>query len=266
MAEHDGAEHDLFRKLLGFRFHHQHGVLRAGDDEVERGQLLLLDRRVQHIFAVDVADARRTDRAHEGNAGEREGGRGGDQREDVGVVLEVIGEHGGDHLRLVAEALDEERADRAVDQARDQRLALGRAAFALEIAARDLAGGIGLFLVVDGQREEVDPGLCRALGNGGGENGGFTERGEHGAIGLTGHAAGFEAQRLPGPLDFFDVDIEHVDFPLCPSPPLERRAPPLWTASPLGHRSPALLPDSLSWGRGRLLGDPPARTWFPRPA
>src|SRR5690606_6277536 len=26
MAEHHGAEHDLFAQFLGFRFHHQHGV------------------------------------------------------------------------------------------------------------------------------------------------------------------------------------------------------------------------------------------------
>ena len=259
MAEHDGTEHDLFRKLLGFRLDHQHGVLSAGDHEVERRKLLLFDGGVQHVFAIDVANARRTDRTHEGNAGKGEGRRRGNEGENVGVVLEVIGENGGDDLRLVAEARNEERADRTVDQARDKRFTLGRPAFALEIAPRDLAGGIGLFLVVDGEREEVDAGLRRTFGNGGGENGGFTEGGDNGAIGLTGHAAGFEAERLPGPLDFFDVDIEHMDFPLCPSPPLERRAPPLWTASPLG-REPGPIAGLTGWGRGRLLGDPPART------
>ena len=80
-------------------------------------------------------------------------------RDDVGIVLEVVREHGDDDLRLVAEALGEQRADRAVDQAGDQRLLLGRTAFALEVAAGNLAGGEGLFLVVDGQREEVDAGL-----------------------------------------------------------------------------------------------------------
>ena len=73
-------------------------------------------------------------------------------------------ENGGDDLGLVAEALGEERADRAVDQARDERLVLARPAFALEVAAGDLARGEGLFLVVDGEREEVDARLlaCRA--------------------------------------------------------------------------------------------------------
>jgi len=35
VAEHHGAEHDFFGQLLGFGFDHQHGVLGAGDDEVE---------------------------------------------------------------------------------------------------------------------------------------------------------------------------------------------------------------------------------------
>ena len=47
------------RKFLGFRFDHQHRILGAGDDEIEIGGLHLLDRRIEHIFAIDKADARR---------------------------------------------------------------------------------------------------------------------------------------------------------------------------------------------------------------
>ena len=35
VAEHHGAEHDVFGELFRFRFDHQHRVLRAGDDEIE---------------------------------------------------------------------------------------------------------------------------------------------------------------------------------------------------------------------------------------
>ena len=62
---------------------------------------------------------------------------------------------GRDDLHFVEEALGEQRADRAVDQARGQRLLLGRAAFALEEAAGDAARGVGLLDVVDREREEV---------------------------------------------------------------------------------------------------------------
>jgi hypothetical protein len=60
---------------------------------------------------------------------------------------------GDDDLRVILVAVGEERADRTVDQAGDQRLLLARPALALEKAARDLAGGDGIFLVVDGQRK-----------------------------------------------------------------------------------------------------------------
>ena len=64
---------------------------------------------------------------------------------------------GADHLGFVAIALVEERADRAIDQAGGQNLLLCRTAFALEEATGDLARGVGLLLVVNRQREEIDP-------------------------------------------------------------------------------------------------------------
>ena len=137
VAEHHGAEHDLFGQFLGFGLDHQHRVGGAGDDEVELAFGHLVERRVEHVFAVDEADARGADRAHERHARERQRRGDGDQREDVGIVLEIVRQHGHDHLRLVAQAVGEQRTDRAVDQARDQRLLLGRAAFALEVAARE---------------------------------------------------------------------------------------------------------------------------------
>ena len=145
----------VFRQFLDFGFDHHHGVLGAGDDQVHPAVLQLVERRVQDVLAVDEADARGADRAHEGHARDDQGGRGGDHGDDVGIVLEVVLQHGDDDLGLVLEALDEQRADRTVDQAGDQGFLLGRTAFTLEEAARDLAGGEGLFLVVDGQREEV---------------------------------------------------------------------------------------------------------------
>ena len=169
VAEHHGAEHDLFGQLLGFRFDHQHGVLGAGDDEVELAFLHLVDRRVEHVFAVDVGDARAADRAHEGHAGERQRRGGRHHRDDVGIVLLVVRQHGDDHLGVAAPAVGEQRTDRAVDQARGQRVLFGRAALALEVAAGNAAGGVVLLGVVDGERQEVDAGLRLLGGDHGGD-------------------------------------------------------------------------------------------------
>ena len=120
MTKHHGFKHDLFGKLLGFRLHHQHGVLRAGDHEVEGRQRLLFLGGVQNELAINVANARRTDRTHEGNAGERERCRRGNKCGNVGIVFEIVGHDRGNDLRFQTEAIGEQRADRAVDQARDQ--------------------------------------------------------------------------------------------------------------------------------------------------
>ena len=104
MAEHHRLEHLLLGQLLGFQFDHHHRVLGAGDDEVERAFGHLVEHRVQDELAADEADAGRRDGAEEGHARQRQRRRGGDQRQDVGVVLHVMGEHVDDDLRLVLEA------------------------------------------------------------------------------------------------------------------------------------------------------------------
>ena len=78
----------------------------------------------------------------------------------------------GDDLHFVVEAFGKQRADRAVDQARGERFLLRRATFALEEAAGDLARGVGLLDVVDGQREEVLAGLGVLRGDDGGQHDG----------------------------------------------------------------------------------------------
>ena len=191
MAEHDGAEHHFFRKLLGFGFDHQHGVISAGHHEVELGVGALVDGEVEHVLPIHPADAGGADRAHERHAGDGQGGRSRDHRQHVRVVLHVVLQDGHDDLRLVLVAIGEQRTDGAVDQARDQRLGLGRAAFALEVAARDLAGGEVFFLVVDGQGEEILAGLGAVRRNDRGEHDGLAEGGEYGAVRLAGDLAGF---------------------------------------------------------------------------
>ena len=201
VSEHHGAEHDLFVELLGFRFHHQHGVGGAGDDEVELGFDHLVECRVQHIFVIDEADAGGADRALERSAGQRQRGGGGNHGQNVRIVFHVVRQHGDDDLGLVAPAIDEQRTDRAIDQAGDQGLLFGRTSLALEIAAGNAARRIGLFDVVDGQRQEVDAFARRLGGDDGGEHDGLAIGGEHGAVGLTGDLAGFEPERTATPVD-----------------------------------------------------------------
>ncbi len=210
MAEHDGAEHDVLGKLMRLQFDHQHRIGRAGDDEVELRSLHVLHERIEDIIAVRVADTGGGDRPHEGHAGKRQRRGGGDHADDVGVVLKIVREHGDDHLRLVLVAVGEQRTDRPVDQARGQRLLLGRAAFALEEATRNAAGGVVALLVVHGEREEVEARLRLFHGNDGRKNRGLAVGGEHGAVGLARHAPAFEHELPPAPIDFNFLRIKHA--------------------------------------------------------
>ncbi len=208
-AEIDGAQHHLFRQLLGLGFDHQHAFGGAGDDEVERRIGELVGGRVHHILAVDIADAGGADRTHERNAGDRQRRGRADQRDDIRIILQIVAQGGADDLRLVAVGGVEQRADRPVDQARCQHLLLGWAAFALEEAARDLAGGKGLFLVVHREREEIHARFRRFGADRGAQHHGVAIGGEHGAVGLTRDAAGLEGELPPAPHQFLAINLEH---------------------------------------------------------
>ncbi len=210
MAGHDRAQHHVFGKFLGFRFDHQHRIGCPGDDEIEGGILQFLERRVELRFAIDIADARPADRPHEGNAGERERRRGRDHRDNVGIVFEIMRENRDDDLRIVAIAVGKKRPDRAINQAGDQRLLFRGTTFALEIAARDAAGGEGFLLIVHGKGEEVHARFWRLGRDDGGEHGGLAVGRKHGAVGLARHSSGFEHELAPGPFEFFTMNIKHL--------------------------------------------------------
>ncbi|EFP99719.1 hypothetical protein EC182770_3106 [Escherichia coli 1827-70] len=69
--------------------------------------------------------------------------------------MRVNRNHGGDNLNFVDEAFREQRANRAVNQTRDQGFAFAWAAFTTEEATRDTTSSVGTLLIVNGQWEEV---------------------------------------------------------------------------------------------------------------
>ena len=177
MTEHHGAEHHVLGQQLGFGFHHQHRTGGTGDDQVEVGSLQLGLRGVQQVLAVGVTDAGGADRALERDAGQAQRGGGAEQGHDVAVHFRVQRDDLGDDLHFVLEVIREQRAHRAIDQARGQRLLLGRTAFALEEAAGNAAGGIELLDVVDGEREEILAFLLLGRGDGGDQHHGAAHAG-----------------------------------------------------------------------------------------
>ena len=76
-------------------------------------------------------------------------------RNDVGIIHQIMAENRTHHENFVLEARNKQRANGSVDQARGQRLFLGRTRFALEKATGNLARGIVFLLVMYCQREKV---------------------------------------------------------------------------------------------------------------
>src|SRR6185369_2121380 len=85
-----------------------------------------------------------------------------------------------------------------------------RTALALEIAAGNAARCVGLLLVVDGERQEVDAFARRLCRHHGGEHDGLAIGCNHGAIGLSRHLAGLELEGTSTPVDFHGMLIEHL--------------------------------------------------------
>src|SRR5690606_17912927 len=112
------AQHHVFGQFLGFGLDHQHGVFGARDNQIHVAQLELRGGGVEYVVAVDVAHARRADRAVEGNAGNRQRGGNTQHRDDIGIDFGIDRHHGRHDLDLVIKALGEQRTDGAVDQTR----------------------------------------------------------------------------------------------------------------------------------------------------
>ncbi len=212
MGKQHGAQHLVFGQLFGFRLDHQYGILGASHDHVQARSLELLVIRVQQVAGFRVeGDARGTDRTVERDTGDGQGSRGTDHRSDVRIGLLAGGNHGADDLHFVLEAFREQRTDRTVDQTRSQGFLLGRTRFALEEAARDLAGSVGLFLVVHGQREEALA-WVGSLGAGyGDQHADVVVNGDqHCAGGLTGDTASLEGNGRLTELEFLDYRVHGV--------------------------------------------------------
>ena len=193
MRRPDALEEPLLRDLVGARLDHDHRVLGADDDQIQVGDVALAVGRVEDDLVVDEPDANRADRVVEGNLGEHQRGRGAIDRHDVGVVLAVGGENERDDLGLHPVSGREQGAQRPVDQATGNRLLLGRAPFALEEASGNPAGGVGVFAIVDGERQKVS--RKRALLDASGDqDDGVAEANQDRAVGLLGEPAGLEGE------------------------------------------------------------------------
>ena len=215
VAVHHGAQHHVFRQLVGFGLDHQHGAFGAGNDQVQARGLQLGGGRVDDVLPVEIADTGSTDRALERDAGQRQRRRRPDHRRDVGIDLRINRQHVDDHLHFVEEAIGKERPDRTVDQPTRQGFLLGRSPFALEESARDAAGGVRLFDVVDGEREEVLTRLGFLARHHGGQHDGVVHRAHDRAARLARDLARLQRHGVRTVRKLLGYLVKHLTFLSC---------------------------------------------------
>ena len=192
LGEIEGGFEVGLRQFVASAFDHDDFVFFADVNEVEVALFALGVGRVDHEFAADPADADRADRTVKRDVRNAQCSGGAVDAEHVRVVLAVGTEHDGDDLRLEEIVLREERTQRSVGHARGEDFFFRRATLAFEVAAGELSGRGRLFLVVDGQREEVLAFAQLGCGDGGDEDDGVAGAHGDGAVGEFGDFAGFE--------------------------------------------------------------------------
>ena len=111
----------------------------------------------------------------------------------VRPVLAVAGEHRGDDLRVLLEALWEERTKWAVDDATGENLFFSLATFTLEEAAWNAAGCVRLFDELTGERKEVETRTLVSADRRH-EHHRVTVGNEHGTMCLLGKPTGFKGE------------------------------------------------------------------------
>ena len=208
MTKHDRAQHLVFAQQFSFGFNHQYCGFGTCDNQIQFAGLQLFLGRVQHVLVINITNASGANWAVERNT--RQGQRCGsaDHRDDIRVNLRVNGNHGRDNLNFVNEAFREQRANRAVNQTRDQGFAFARTAFTTEETTRDFTCSVGTLLIVNGQREEILAWLRFFLAHNGNEYRGVIHANHNGGSCLARHHAGLQRYGMLAVLEFTNDRIK----------------------------------------------------------
>ena len=186
VAKLDGIDHGFFFDFLRARLDHHDGFGRADDHDVQQALAHLVVRGIHDELPVDQAHAHGADGAKERNVRKRERSRCAVDAEHVGIVIAVGRQYEGDHLGFALEAFGKHGPDGAVNLAAGEHFALAHAAFALDEAAGETPAGVGVFAVIDREREKID--ALAGIGIGGGRSQYYVFAQPHygGAMGLLG--------------------------------------------------------------------------------
>ena len=157
MSEENRFQNHVLRQLVRARFDHHDRVLRAGNRQIEIRFFTLGERRVDDKLAAYPADPHPGDRPVERNIGDAKGARRADHRRDVRRIILFNRQDGSDDLNIVAKSLWEKRPNGAINEPGTQNRRIAWTTLPLDEAAGNFAYGVHFFLIIDGQREKINP-------------------------------------------------------------------------------------------------------------
>ena len=192
VPELDRVEHGLFFYFLRARLDHHDAVGRPDHHDVDQAAAHLVVGGIHDELPIHQSHAHRADRPQERNVGECQRARRAVDAEHVGIVIAVGRQHERNDLGLALESLGKHGTHRPVNLPAGEHFALAHAAFALDEASGETSAGVGVFAVINGEREKIDAFARIRVGGGGGEDNVFAESYYGGAAGLLGKLSSFK--------------------------------------------------------------------------
>ena len=182
----------LFFYFFRSGFNHHDGIGGPYHHDVEQTLIHLGVGGVGDQAAIDQSNAYRSDRSKEWNVRKSKCGGSGINAKNVRIIFVVSGQHEGDDLGFALETVGKHGAHRPVDLAAGEHFALTHASFALDKAAGDASSGIGIFAVVNREREKVDALAGLRIRDCGRQHYVFAHADDGRSVGLLGQFSGFK--------------------------------------------------------------------------
>ena len=142
----------------------------------------------------------------EGQVGNGQGRARAHDGERIGVLLGIGREHHGDDLGFVEEPFGEQRTDRPVDQPAGENFFFRGTSLAFDKAARNFAGGVSVFAIVNGERKESGSRFGLFVSAGADQYHRIAGTNDDRAVRLFGHSACFERDLAIAQINFKSVD------------------------------------------------------------
>src|ERR1044071_4786732 len=120
MAKFERGNHDIFRDFIRAAFHHQNGIARAGNAEIEIRSINLRKGRIDDEFSIHSSNAHRADRPIPRDIRDYDRRGSSVDREYIKRVDTVGRKREHDHLYFIAHTMLEQRAQWSIREARDE--------------------------------------------------------------------------------------------------------------------------------------------------